>query len=180
MGFKQTGFLKTRYFRPYARQIFIAVRQKIQCMLEKLRAYQMVKKSSALRVSSSQRVSFCPSSIHLKLRLSRQINLTSTYNPYFSTIYFYITLFPLREIKIVTTTILDIGLLQLLVWLPVSMVQSYFTCTKCLKKNIFFNLTGFIFISRSLWQNFMQYGIFIFCVLFFLYFLLHTKFDCSK
>jgi len=59
--------MKTRYFRPYARQIFIAVRQKIQFVLEKLRACQMVQKSPILRVSSSQRVSFCAISIQLNL-----------------------------------------------------------------------------------------------------------------
>jgi hypothetical protein len=120
MGFRQIRFLKRTYFRPYARQIFIAVRQKIQCMLEKLRACQMVKKSPALRVSSSQRVSFCAISTHLNLPKTVK---TDKPNFYLHTLFFYyIFLYHLvstQTEKIVTTMRLDISLLQLLLCLSV-------------------------------------------------------------
>ena len=131
MCFRQIRFLKTRYFKPYARQIFIAVRQKFQCMLENLRACHMEKKSPALHVSPSQRVSFCVISIHLNL--SKTVK-TDKPNLYIHTLFFYYILLhylvSTQTEEIVTTIRLDISLMQLLVCLYVRMVQSYFTCTK--------------------------------------------------
>lgn len=86
MGFRQTSFWKQDILCPMYVRFSSQCDKKIQFMPEKLRAFQMVKESPALRVSSSQRVSFC--AISVRLNLSKTVKADKP-NFYLHTLFFY-------------------------------------------------------------------------------------------